>query len=120
MYYDIVSLYYLIDEFCKLYEENERHNLIDTGRSRDRSGKMSLSEMVTIMVIFHMSPCRNFKFFYNGHLHFKHGKDFPNMVCYERFVQLMPRLFVPLSVILHSLMGENSGYLKILTVINSE
>jgi hypothetical protein len=56
-----------------------------------------LSEMLTIMVLFHVSPCKIFKYFYVVYLKQVHGKEFPNLISYNRFVQLMPRLFVPLS-----------------------
>ena len=109
MRYDIVALYVCIDDFCKLYEEASKQKLLSTGRIRNRAGNMSLSEMLTVMVIFHYSPCKNFKYFYTDYLAHKHKKDFPKLLCYERFVQLMHRLFVPLSILLHSILGEKTG-----------
>jgi hypothetical protein len=53
MRYNIIALFFCIDEFCKTFEEWEKHRLIDTGRKRYRPCEMSLSEMLTIMVIFH-------------------------------------------------------------------
>jgi hypothetical protein len=109
MSYDIVSLYYFIDEFCKVYEEWERHKLLPSVRQRKRECRLRLSEMLTIMVIFHLSPCKNFKWFYQAYLPYRHGHDFPGLVCYDRFVALMPRLFLPLHLLLHTLMGEQTG-----------
>lgn len=109
MRYDIVSLYYFIDEFCRVYEDWERHSLIPSTGKRRRQCQLSLSEMLTIMVIFHLSPCKNFKWFYHSWLPLKHGKDFPDLVSYGRFVQLMPRLFLPLQLLLHQMMGEQTG-----------
>ena len=62
MRYNITATFFCIDEFCKAYDEWEKHHLIDTGKKRYRSCGMSLSEMLTIMVIFHLSPCKNFKY----------------------------------------------------------
>ena len=67
---------------------------------------MSLSEMLTVMIIYHLSPCREFKFFYLYFLIPKHSKNFPNLVSYNRFVELMPKLLVPLIILLHSLSGK--------------
>ena len=92
-----------------MYEMWEQHRLIPLSGSRRRSGMMSLSELMTIMVLFHVSPCKNFKWFYLAYLPLKHGKDFPNRVSYTRFVALQSRLFLPLQLLLHSLRGEETG-----------
>ncbi len=81
----------------------------DTGKKRHRSCEMSLSEMLTIMVLFQLSPCKNFKYFYLFHLSYFHNKDFPRLLSYSRFLQLMPRLFVPFCMLLQSLFGEETG-----------
>ena len=64
MRYDINAIYYLVDEFCKIYLNWQKHKLIPSSNILDRAGKMSLSEMLTIMIIYHLSPTREFKFFY--------------------------------------------------------
>jgi hypothetical protein len=80
MRYDIVSLYYFIAEFCKCYEDWEYHGLLPSERQRFRAGRLSLGEMLTIMVLFHISPCRNFKYYYESYLPYKHKHDFPGLV----------------------------------------
>ena len=92
-----------------MYEKSEKHRLIITGKQRDRAGELSLAEMLTIMVIFHLSPCKNFKYFYLMHLQNYHREDFPKLISYNRFVQLMPRLFLPFCILVHSLFGEKTG-----------
>lgn len=108
MRYDIVALFVCIDDFCKMYESFQKHRLISLPGTRNRPTTLSLSEMLTIMVIFHFSPCKNFKYFYKNYLPLAHKNDF-RLVCYERFVQLMPRLFTPLTILLHTLLGEKTG-----------
>ena len=61
MRYNITALFVCIDEFCKTFEEWEKHRLIDTGRKRFRACEMSLSEQLIVMVMFHVSPCKVFK-----------------------------------------------------------
>ena len=109
MKYDITALFVCLDEFCKSYEEWEKYRLIDTGRKRYRDCEMTLSEMLTIMVLFHLSPCKNFKYFYSFYVFNLHKKEFPSLLSYNRFVQLMPRLFIPLCILLQSLFGEKTG-----------
>jgi hypothetical protein len=64
MRHDINVIYYLVDEFCKIYLNCHKNRLISSGKMRYRAGKMSLSEMLTIMIIYHLSPAREFKYFY--------------------------------------------------------
>ncbi len=45
MSYHITALFFCLDEFCKSFEEWEKHRLIDVGKKRRRSCEMSLSEM---------------------------------------------------------------------------
>jgi hypothetical protein len=51
---DIIELYYVIDEFCKLYEMQQGHHKLPSGKQRHRQGQMSVSEMVTIMIYSHL------------------------------------------------------------------
>lgn len=109
MRYDITALFFCLDEFCKTYEDWEKHRLIETGRKRYRPCQMQLSELLTLIVLFHLSPCKNFKYFYLFHIRALHRQDFPALLSYNRFIQLIPRLFVPLSILLHSVLGEKTG-----------
>ena len=106
---DITELYCLIDDFCKVYEEYEKKKLLPSSKQRHRASRMSLSEMLTIMVMFHTSYAKNFKYFYKSDIEYLHAKDFPNALSYNRFVELMPRLFMPLKILLHLLLGEETG-----------
>jgi hypothetical protein len=60
---DITALYGCLDDFCKLFDEWEAHRLIPSETARQRTGKLSRSEMLFIMVLFHVSPFKNFKVF---------------------------------------------------------
>lgn len=106
MVIDITALFCCLDDFVKVYQEWERHKLIDSGRKRLRAGKLSVSEMMLIMVMFHTSPFRNFKDFYIYGVSDKYRQYFSEIPSYERFVALQGRLFLPLSVLLHMLLGQ--------------
>ncbi len=61
---------------------------------------MSLSEIMTIAVLFHLSNQRTFKWYYN-HLICGYLKDyFPKRLSYNRFVEVMKSAVVPLTVYL--------------------
>ena len=106
---DITALYCCLDDFCKVFEDWEAHRLIPSGQTRKRSGKLSRSEMLFIVVLFHLSPYKNFKTFYLYGIGVQHRACFRDLPHYDRFVSLMPRLFTPLMVLLHSLSGEETG-----------
>jgi Transposase DDE domain len=106
---DITALYCCLDDFCKVFEDWEAHRLIPSKGTRQRAGKLSGSEMLFIMVLFHLSPYKNFKTFYLYGIGYRHRDCFRDLPHYDRFITLMPRLFVPLMVLLHSLNGEETG-----------
>jgi hypothetical protein len=106
---DITALYCCLDDFCKAFKDWETHRLIPSPTTRQRSGKLSRAEMLFIMVLFHLSPYKNFKTFYLYGIGVQHRACFGDLPHYDRFVSLMPRLFTPLMVLLHSLSGEETG-----------
>ena len=106
---DITTLYCCLDDFCNVFEDWEAHRLIPSPAARQRPGKLSRSEMLFIMVLFHLSPFKHFKAFYTYGVGQQHRACFGELPHYDRFVSLMPRLFVPLMVLLHSLSGEPTG-----------
>ncbi|KJW07839.1 putative transposase [Orientia tsutsugamushi str. UT144] len=48
----IITVYYLIDNFYKIYQDWERKRLIPSSNQRNRDGKLSLAELLTIVDIF--------------------------------------------------------------------
>ena len=104
---DITALFVCLDDFCNLYQEWEHHKLIDTGRERIREGKLSQSEMMLIMVLYHRSPFKNFKVFYHYGVGHMYREYFGKIPCYNRFLELEKRLFLPFSMMLYLLMGQS-------------
>ncbi|SPR10108.1 transposase [Orientia tsutsugamushi] len=42
----IITVYYLIDNFCKIYQEWERKRLISSSNQRNKDGKLYLAELL--------------------------------------------------------------------------
>lgn len=107
---DIVTIFCEIDDFCIEFEPIFRQKLIaDKVKQRNRLMKMQLSEVMTITVYFHISGYRNFKTYYLEYVQGTLGKEFPNLVSYNRFVELMQEAVVPLAVYLDARKAECSG-----------
>ncbi len=106
---DITALYCCLDDFCNVFGDWEAHRLIPSQATRRRPGKLSRSEMLFIVVLFHLSPFKHFKAFHHYGVGHQHRACFGDLPHYDRFVSLVPRLFAPLMVLLHSLGGEPTG-----------
>lgn len=58
---------------------------------------MSESEIMTIIIAFHMSHHRDFKNFYLGLICRYYRNNFPTLLSYTRFLEVMPSVLIPLS-----------------------
>lgn len=106
---DLTELFCEVDDFCRTFEPTWRARLLQSGeRRRNRNRGLALSEILTILIAFHDSHFRTFKHYYMDLQH-RHRSEFPNLVSYNRFVELMPSAVGPLSTYLSSLRGENTG-----------
>lgn len=106
----IISLFCSIDDFCLLFEPEWHKQLISQNIKPPVCSRLSLSEVMTIVVHFHQSGYRNFKTFYTDHVLKKYASEFPELVSYNRFVELMPQALVPLTVFLkRECVGKPTG-----------
>lgn len=106
----LLELFVSVDDFCQIFLPVWKRKLISDGsKKRCRSGQLSISEIMTIIIYFHQSRYRNFKAYYTEHVCKYLRSEFPNLVSYERFVILMPSVLGPLSAYLKSLYGSCSG-----------
>ena len=107
---DILPLFCDIDDFCLLFEPTWKRRLLSSGACRRRKpGALALSEVMTILVLFHLSGYRNFKAFYTEHVMKQLAGAFPRLVSYQRFVELQRDALAPLWCYLHTRFGECTG-----------
>ncbi len=108
---NLTELYCLMDEFCKAFEPQLNATLLANGqRKRIRTCRLSLAEMMSIVVLFHQVRPRQFKWFYLHYIQSHCRHDFPHLLSYNRFVDLMPRCILALSALLHTLRGKSVGF----------
>jgi hypothetical protein len=107
---DILPVFCDIDDFCLFFEPLWRTRLLAAvPRQRQRTTTLCLSEVMTIIVLFHLSGYRNFKTFYTQQVLKQMAGAFPRLVSYNRFVELMPSALVPLCGYLQTRKGACSG-----------
>ena len=98
-----------VDDFCQHFEPLWRARQIEgRERKRKRQSRLASSEIMTILIMFHASNYRTFKHFYLM-LQSRHRVDFPKLVSYRRFVELMPSMLALLSAYLQTRFGESIG-----------
>jgi len=105
---DILALFCDIDDFCLLFEPLWQERLLAT-RQRHRPSTLCLSEVMTIITLFHASSYGNFKAYYTECVLKRYMWAFPRLVSYGRFVELMPSALVPLCGYLQSRKGQCGG-----------
>lgn len=99
---DFTTLFVDVDDCWKNFEKIYAAHLIEDGvRKRNRNSKLSISEIMTILIAFQPSGYRTFKAYYAYVLN-HHKSDFPELVSYDRFVYLIPRAVIPLFVYLQT------------------
>lgn len=106
---DITALFVCLDDFCKLYEASIKEKALPSPGQRNRDGCLSLSEIMLITVLYHVSPYKDFKRFYLYGIGIEHKSCFNKLPTYQRFIAMKKKLFLPLGMLLHCLSGEETG-----------
>jgi hypothetical protein len=108
---DLVELFCELDDFCRDFEPSWPQKFLEEKGSskRQRAGRLSLSELMTLVVSFHRSSYRHFKAFYTQYVCVHWREEFPGLVSYNRFVELMPRALAGLCGYLQSHPGQKTG-----------
>ena len=106
----ILPLFCDIDDFCLFFEPRWQSHLLTSGlRRRRKPSALALSEVLTILVLFHCSGYRDFKTFYMQQVLKQMTGAFPHLVSYNRFVELQREALVPLWCYLHTRFGDCTG-----------
>ena len=105
---DITTLFCDIDDFLKIYSYNQQTSaLLEQGKKRrNRQKSLSPSEIMTIVIYFHASGYRNLKSFYLNHVCLHLYPFFPKLLSYNRFVEIMPTVLLPLCSYLTSRLDD--------------
>jgi hypothetical protein len=103
----LIELFCDVDDFCQSFLPVWRKQLLSAGENqRQRERSLSVSEIMTILIHFHQSHYRNFKAYYIEYVLERLRPEFPGLVSYNRFVEFIPSVLVPLCVPAHTLFGN--------------
>lgn len=105
----ILDLFCSVDAFWQQFEPLWERELVAAGRRRRRATRLHPSEIMTILILFQQSGYRTFKGFYTQQVQTHLRAEFPQLVSYNRFVELMPRVLLPLAAYLHTRLGRCTG-----------
>jgi Transposase DDE domain len=106
----ILELFCAVDDFWQQFAPQWQRTLLPTaGKHRNRKGYMHPSEIMTILIAFHSSHYRDFKAYYIQHVREYWQSEFPTLLKYKHFVDLIPSALVPLSAYLPTLFGPCTG-----------
>lgn len=110
---DYDTLFCFVDDFCKGFEPWYKKQLISDGlMRRDRACRLSLSEILVILIAYHQPGMVFFKYF-NLDLYGNSRALFRELVHYDRFITLIKTAFPALVCLLKSLEGKKIEYMFI-------
>ena len=111
----VTEIFFMADEFhkvfCRMLDKYSLNAPKMTGkRPYHRAGKLSVPEIMTIMILFHNSGYRCLKHFYLNEVCVNLRHLFPQVVSYNRFVELEKEAVIPLTIFIKKvLLGKCTG-----------
>lgn len=104
------QLFCHVDDFMIVLQYAlKQHTLPPQNGKRGPKAKMSASEIMTIIIWFHQSHYRNFKNYYLKHVCVHLRSEFPNLVSYNRFVELTGEALPFLCLYMKTRLGQCTG-----------
>ena len=107
---NVLEIYCSVDEFWQQFAPAWEQELPSAGtRRRRRANRLHPSEIMTIAILFQQSNYRTFKAFYTEYVQVQLRAEFPHLVSYSRFIELLPRVLAPLAIYLQTQLGSCTG-----------
>lgn len=99
-----------VDDFCLAFIPAWEKHLISSGiKQRNKPSRMSVSEVMTIIIAFHQSGFRDFKTYYIMYVCRHLTREFPRLVSYTRMLKLMQTVLIPLCSYLTHRQAQPTG-----------
>ena len=85
----ILDLYCSVDTFWQQLKPLWERKQVAAGRRRRRATRLHPSEIMTMLILFQQSGYRTFTGFYTQYVQTQLRAEFPHLVNYNRFVELV-------------------------------
>jgi transposase len=105
----LLNLFVDVDDFCQVLTARWPDQFLGQANRPGPKPGLVTSEVMTIIIYFHMSRYRDFKTYYTQYVQRHLRREFPKLVSYTRFVELMPLALLPLCLYLKSRLGPVTG-----------
>jgi hypothetical protein len=105
----LLELFVEVDDFCQAFEARVSQQQLPRKSKGGPASTLSASEIMTIVIDFHQEGYGNFKDYYVKHVCQDKRREFPGLVSYNRFVELMSGVLLPLIAYLQSRYGQCTG-----------
>jgi hypothetical protein len=111
----ITEIFFAADEYCILFKQNIDNCIVKlsdgSGKlTRNKPSGLSNSEIITLLICFHLSDYRTLKHFYKDYVSVHLQKEFPSLVSYNRFVELQKTAALPLLMfVMSNCIGDCTG-----------
>lgn len=96
----LLAIFCDVDDFCEEYMKYCTTHLLMNKSKIVPSTSMHLSEIMTIVIMFHLSHMRTFKWYYKDCVSKQWRGYFPRLVSYNRFVEIMQGITATLTLYL--------------------
>lgn len=107
-YNKVTDIFCIVDEFCQNFKQNTESFIL--GNKPKRPPVMSDSEVICILILFHLGGFRCLKHFYIFYVQKHMQSEFPSTVSYNRFVELNRKVVMPMTLFLKTCcLGDCSG-----------
>lgn len=106
---EITTIYVTVDEFYKSFQGLLTKKTIGTENGkqiRNKHCRLTDSEVMSILIYFHIKGYRNLKHFYTCHVQKHMNKEFPKTVSYNRFVELSQKAVIPMIIFLKTMVNN--------------
>jgi len=106
----LLEIFCDVDDFMLLFADwFQNHAISQSSSKKGRKATLTMSEVITIIIWFHQSHYRDFKAFYQKKVCQHYRSEFPDLVSYNRFVELMPGALLPMCVYMYCHRGQTQG-----------
>lgn len=110
--HQLTTIFCQIDDFCNEFDKHSAQFLLPaptTSHQHGPAGGLAMSEIMTILILFHMIRFRDFKTFYCGYVQAYCRREFPGLPSYERFIAIMNRAILPMLIFTQLHAGKRTG-----------